>query len=546
MITNPPHYLDNARRVAADRLDAFSDRVHIRWQYFVPPIGVGLLTLLIVPIRDSVSVQNALFLYLLLCFGFALWLGSGPAVLGALLSFLAFNFFLVHPVHTFRVAESDHAVALIAFLGVAIVTGQLVARVRSRTAIAEREQHRTALLYDLNAALIGGVNLESMLNTISAQLVQLYGAASCRIVQRDPSGAMMVRARYPVSLGVAIDRQRDALIQRAMDDGVVVGRSRTSRRVVPARPSRPEAGLMPGDELDTLYVPIRTATQTLGVLEVNGRPGGGRFHQDDEAVLTSFANQAALAVERANLVQQAANAAALAESDAFKTTLLAALSHDLRTPLAVIKASSSALIDDSIDWEPGARDDLMHAIDQEADRLDRLVGNLLDLTRLQGTVLQPNLAWYDISELVSDVVARPEFQRSQHQISVQAPDDLPLLRFDYVQMAQVLINLLENAIKYTPADSTITVGTFRANNRVHLTVADAGPGIAPADLPHVFEAFRRATTDARIPGSGIGLAICKGFTEANGGQITVRSVVGAGTTFTVSLPIDRPGTDDHG
>lgn len=303
---------------------------------------------------------------------------------------------------------------------------------------------------------------------------------------------------------------------------------------------------MPGDELDTLYVPIRTATQTLGVLEVNGRPGGGRFHQDDEAVLTSFANQAALAVERANLVQQAANAAALAESDAFKTTLLAALSHDLRTPLAVIKASSSALIDDSIDWEPGARDDLMHAIDQEADRLDRLVGNLLDLTRLQGTVLQPNLAWYDISELVSDVVARPEFQRSQHQISVQAPDDLPLLRFDYVQMAQVLINLLENAIKYTPADSTITVGTFRANNRVHLTVADAGPGIAPADLPHVFEAFRRATTDARIPGSGIGLAICKGFTEANGGQITVRSVVGAGTTFTVSLPIDRPGTDDHG
>ena len=239
MITNQAHQFGQARRTASARLDAFNNRTHVRWQYLVAPIGVALLTLMIAPFRDNVSVQNALFLYLLLCFGFALWLGSGPAVLGALLSFLAFNYFLVSPIHTFRVADSEHAVALVAFLGVAIVTGQLVARVRSRTAIAEREQRRTALLYDLNAALIGGVTLESMLNTIAEQLVRMYGAASCRIVQRDRSGAMLVSARYPAATSLAVDRQREALISRAMNEGVVVGRSRTSRRVVPARPARP-------------------------------------------------------------------------------------------------------------------------------------------------------------------------------------------------------------------------------------------------------------------------------------------------------------------
>ena len=541
MITNPDHHLHSITRNAIDRIATTGSHVRIRASYLMVSLTVAGLTIAILPFRDTVSVFNALFLYLILCFGLALWLGSGPAVLAAVLSFFAFNFFLVSPVHTFRVADSDHAIALVAYLGVAIVTGQLVARVRSRTEVAEREQHRTALLYEMNATLIGNVTLDAILNTIVAELVRMYGAVSCRMLQPEENGTLTVRARYPESESATIDRQREVLARRAMELGMVVGRNRTNRRLVPARPAQPDAGLLAPTESDALYVPIRSATQTFGVLEVNGRPGGGRFGSEDELVLTSFANQAALAVERAHLVDQAARTAALAESDAFKTTLLAALSHDLRTPLAVIKASSSALLDDSVHWEQQARSELLTAIDEEADRLDRLVGNLLDLTRLQGTVLQPNRAWYDSAELIADVWQRVEGQRADHPIAVRVADDLPLIHIDYVQMAQVLINLLENAFKYTPPGTPITMTAVRIGRVIELSIADTGPGIAASDLPHVFDAFYRATSDHRIPGSGIGLAICKGFVEANGGKIHVRSERDAGTTFVITLPVESTG-----
>ena len=520
-------------------LSALPSTWRLTIRYLAVPLAVALLTVSIVPARDRISVFNALFLYLMLCYALALTAGSGPAVLAALLSFGIFNYFFVPPIHTFRIADSDHAVALIAFLGVAIVTGQLVARVRTRTEVARREQHRTALLYELNAALIGNVTLDAMLATIVERLVRIYGAASCRILRPAEGGALAVSAGFPPPVSPEIERQRSALARRAMDQGAVMGRSRTSRRVVPARGDQPGAGLMADSEFDSMYVPIRTASRTLGVLEVNGRPGGGRFSAEDEQLLATFANQAALAVERASLLEAAARAGALAESDAFKSTLLAALSHDLRTPLAVIKASSSALLDPTVTWDETARSGLLVAIDEEADRLDRPVGNLLDLTRLQGTVLRPNREWYDIAELIADVIQRPPMNQSGHPIEIAIEGDLPSICFDYVQIAQVLTNLIENAIKYTPAGTSITVSARRVVGMIEIAVADTGPGIAPTDVPHLFDPFYRGGTDRRIPGTGIGLAICRGFVEAHGGQIRVRSQVGEGTVFSFTLPIDR-------
>jgi two-component system sensor histidine kinase KdpD len=305
-------------------------------------------------------------------------------------------------------------------------------------------------------------------------------------------------------------------------------------------------GFINRKEQDVLYLPIRTAERTIGVLEVQGRPGGGRFVTEDEQLLTSFANQAALALERTRLTNAAAGAAALAESDAFKSVLLASLSHDLRTPLAAIKASSTALLDSSVAWDDQARSEFLHAIDEETDRLTRMVGNLLDLTRIEGSTLQPIREWYDIAELITDVIDRPGAHRTDHRIETRIEPDLPLAYFDYVKIAQVLANLIENASKYTPLNSTITISARARPGAIEIAVADTGPGIPADDLPHVFDKFYRSTRERRTPGSGIGLAICRGFVEAHGGRIWVESKPGRGATFRFTIPLTIPGARHDG
>jgi two-component system sensor histidine kinase KdpD len=508
--------------------------------------AVTATTIVLLPVRDHLDVLSALLIYLLLCVALALLVGSGPTVVAAVLASLAFNFFFVPPFQTFRVARGDHILALIAFLVIAVVTSQLLARVRTRTEVAVREQRRTMLLYELNSALISDVTLDAILATIVEQVVRIYGAASCLILQSDEAGSLSVSARFPESAPAEIDRQRAAVAAWAMEHGTAAGRGQAVSRVVTPHGARPGAGLMSRAEADVLYLPIRTVGRTIGVLEVTGRPGGGRFRAEDEQLLTSFANQAALAIERARLTRAAAGAQALAESDAFKSTLLAAVSHDLRTPLAVIRASSTALLDTSVSWTDEARSELLHAIDEEAERLNRMVGNLLDLTRLDGSVLHPDREWYDVAELVADVTHRPGLRLAEHPLTLEIEPNLPLVYFDYVQIAQVLANLLENAVKYTPPGTPIIVMARREVDAVEIAVRDTGPGIAASDIPRLFDAFFRAVADRRTPGAGIGLAICKGFVEAHGGRIEVKSTVGAGTTFRFTLPVDQRGDESDG
>jgi two-component system sensor histidine kinase KdpD len=501
---------------------------------------IAATTVALVPVREQLGIPTILLLYLLICFSLALTVGPGASMLAAVLAFGAFNFFFLPPIHTLNVSSSEHLLALFVFLGVTIVTGQLAARVRTRTEVAVREQRRTALLYELNAALIGDVTLDEILATIVQQVVRIYGAAACRILQPDDSGSLALTARFPESAPAGIERQRAAVAQWAMEHGLPAGRGKAGARVVMPHGSRPGAGLMPESDADVLYLPIRSAERAIGVLEVTGRPGGGRFSHDDQQILASFATQAALALERARLTRTAASAQAFAESDAFKTTLLAALSHDLRTPLAVIKASSTALLDSSVDWDEQSRSELLHAIDEETDRLNAMMGSLLDLTRLQGGALRPDRQWYDIAELVADVINRPGLRLADHPLSVEVAPDLPTARFDYVLIAQVLTNLIENAIKYTPPGTPITISARTVPGAIDVAVADRGPGISAADLPHLFDVFYRAPADRRIPGSGIGLAICKGFVEAHGGRLRVESSPGQGATFRFTLPIDEP------
>src|SRR5579884_3812690 len=506
-------------------------------RYLVALLVVACTTAALLPARSALGVLNIGLIYLLVTFALALGFGSGPAAFAAVISFLAFDFFLVPPLYTLSVASASHVLALFVFLGIAIATGQLVARVRTRTEVAIREQRRTALLYELNAALIADVTLDSILATIVERVVHVYGARQCRILlPRDDS--LTVCARFPATAPTGLDRQRQALAAWALERRVPVGQSSAGRRIMQPHGIARVAPLpLPRRDPDVLYLPITTAERTVGVLEVVGKPGGGRFGKDDETLLTSFANQAALALERTRLTDEAARAAALAQSDELKSALLAAVSHDLRTPLAAIKASATSLLDPAVEWDDAARAEFLHAINEESDRLALVVGNLLDLSRIEAGALRPDKQWYDIAELVQDVLGRMASRAAPHPLTPHIEPDLPLACFDYVEISQVLTNLIENAIKYTPPDTPIAVAARLVPGAIEVSVSDRGPGIPPHRVPRIFDKFYRADPRGRIAGTGIGLAISKGLVEAHGGRIWAESEVGTGTTVRFTLPL---------
>jgi len=510
------------------------------YQRYLAAIGTVVVTTgMMLTVRDHLGVLNVSLIYLLLIFVLAAVLGAGAAVIAGLLSFLAFNYFLIPPFYTFLVDRPDHVVALFVYLCIAVVTGNLAARLRTRTEIAVREQQRANLLYDLNAALIGNITLDDILTTIVERVVQVYGAAQCRILlpANDIRDTLRVRARFPTSSPDDIDRQNHAMAQWVMEHRSRAGQGiGTSRVRLPhgRQNSRQHPRQVWGR--DVMYVPIATEDRTIGVLEVAGKPGGGRFRDDDVRLITSFADQAGLALERARLTEEAARVTVLAQSDELKSALLAAVSHELRTPLTAIKASVTSLLDRSVQWNTDSQTEFLQAIDEETDRLTRMVGNLLDLSRIESGALRPDKAWYDVAELLDDVVNRLTNVAVNHVVQIDLEPHLPLACFDYVEIAQVLMNLGENAVKYTSPGTRIVLSARCVSGLLEFAISDTGPGIQPHDVPRLFEKFYRAGASGRVGGSGIGLTISKGLVEAHGGHIWIDSRPGEGTAVRFTIP----------
>jgi K+-sensing histidine kinase KdpD len=392
------------------------------------------------------------------------------------------------------------------------------------------------LLAELNAALIGDVTLDAILARIAERIVTVYGAQGCRVLVRGEDGELRTAAFFPENLGPNVDRTGLSLAEWAMANRIPVGRSGRGGRIV----GQNTGPLASAGDADALYLPVMTNDRIAGVLAVTGRPGTGVFRAEDQQTLMTFVNQAALALERARLSAEAAQAAALTQSDELKSALLAAVSHDLRTPLASIKASVTSLLDNSVEWDAETRQDFLEAIDEETDRLTLMVSNLLDLSRIEGGALRPQKDWYDIDELIVDVRSRLAPRTKGRSLTITVEPDLPLLRFDYVQIAQVLVNLIENAVKHTVDGTAILVSAHQIPEAIEIAVHDDGPGIPPEHQLRLFDKFYRAHAVTAAPGAGIGLAISKGLVEAHGGRIWVESETGSGTTFRFTLPLSAP------
>jgi two-component system sensor histidine kinase KdpD len=286
-----------------------------------------------------------------------------------------------------------------------------------------------------------------------------------------------------------------------------------------------------------LYVPLLASRGPVGVLGIELPSGDGPVAPEQLHLLETFAAQTALAIERAALAEEAQQARLRSETERLRSSLLSAVSHDLRTPLAAITGSASTLVESGDDLDPGTRRELAQGIEDEADRLNRLVHNLLDMTRLESGGIQARKDWHAIEEVVGSALGRMEKALGERQVLIDLPADLPLVPLDPLLVEQALINLLDNAVKYTPTEAPIEIAGSVADGAVSLRIADRGPGFAPDEVERVFDKFYRGGTAAGRSGAGLGLTIVRGIVEAHGGRVVADNRPGGGALFRITLPL---------
>lgn len=501
--------------------------------YAVTVLAVAALTAVLTPARASVGPVNIVLLFLLCVVGIAARWGWGPGLFASAVANLAFNFFFVPPLHTFTVQEPRNVLALAVFLLVAAVTSALLARARAGEDDARRREEETAVLYELSRLIIVQPDTAATLTAICDSVRSTFRVESCAVLLTQ-DGELLPAAwsgRIESAPATAFERRAAA---EAFEQATIVflndPRGRNRPRIVGKAGARDR-------KAPIAFVPLRVGPQMVGVLQVVGRLETSVFTADEIRLLEAFADEAALAVDRDRLLREAGRVQALQETDRLKSALLSAVSHDLRTPLASIKASVSSLLQRDVSWDEQTRREFLTAIDEETDRLTTLVSNLLDLSRIEGGALRPEKEWYDVGELLETVVGRLERSVDDHRLLLAVERDTGEAPLDYVQISQVLTNLVENAAKFAPEGTDIRVTARRRAGEVEIRVSDQGPGIPVEERQRVFDKFYRiARTGPVAPGSGLGLAISKGFVEAHGGSIHVEDADGGGAQFVIRLP----------
>ncbi len=456
------------------------------------------ITLVLLPFRRTFSSATIELVYLLpVLVGTLLW-GLSAGIVAATAAFLAYNYFFISPYYSLRVHRPQDILALLIFLAVAILISQLIGQARAEQTAARARENELAHLYELSAALASQSHLQDLAQALAAHSLETLQAAYTEMyVSGSPPFATHAPAGAP-------------------------------------RPAEPPQAIFA----------LQTARGLLGEVRIwRARP----LDPAEERRLRAFAVQGALALERAALSQAESRAQVSEESDRMKTALLSSVSHDLRTPLATIKASVTSLLSGEVDWDLAARQDLLSAIDEETDHLNHLVGNLLAMSRIEAGALRPNRQWNLLSEIIDGVLAHQRRRLDSRRVALDIPEDLPLVPVDYVQLEQVFTNLIGNSLKYAPPDTTIAISAraLPAENVVQVQVANQGPPVAPEDLERIFDKFYRLTNAERITGTGLGLSICKGIIEAHGGRIWAENLPPQpgkpGFAFHFTLPLSLGG-----
>ena len=482
--------------------------------YTVAVGGTTAATAGLLLFRDSASKTNVVLTFLLVVVAAAAAGGLGPGLAASALGFLAFDFLFLPPYNTFVVDDRQDYLSLGVYLLIALVVSLLVGAVERRRVQAERRERETRTLFELSTSLVAHGGLDDTLEQVARTVRTLFDLAGCAIVLADGDGG----TRLAASDGVVPDQLDERLA------GVSVG------------VRGPAVGDL--EQGRALTVPMRAGETVVGALVVvAGGPDSLGFGEAERRVLATFANQAALAVEQGQRDEERHHADALVETDRLRTALLNSVSHDLRTPLASIKASASSLLDQEVSWDAEQRREFLATIDTEADRLTRLVHNLLDMSRIEAGALDPRPVETSVADLVGPVV-RHARQRSRQRVDTDVPEDLPPVQVDPVRVDQLLTNLVDNARVYAPGGPVAVVARPGAAGEVEIRVIDHGPGIPGPERERVFDQFYRLKAGGKRPGgTGMGLAICRGIARAHGGRLWVETTPGGSSTFVLTLPV---------
>jgi two-component system sensor histidine kinase KdpD len=403
---------------------------------------------------------------------------------------------------------------------VALLTSSLTTRTRTQAVIARKEARTTGELYAFSKKLAGIAKLDDLLWATAHQIASMLKVEVVILTAEGDSVA--VRAGFPPE-----DELDDADLAAARwcwDHNQPAGRG---------------SDTLPGGK--RLFLPLRTGRGVVGVLGINRKAPGPLFAPDERRLLDALADQAAVAIERTRLAEDIDEARVLAETERLRSSLLTSISHDLRTPLASIIGTITSLRSFGKLYDDKTRDEMLATAQEEGERLNRFVANLLDMTRIDSGAVELRREMIDLSDIVGSALQRCGKVLAEHRVAVTLAPDLPMVPLDFVLMEQVLVNLLDNAAKYAPAGTTIEIDGRRENGTVVMEVRDEGPGIPHDDLERIFDKFYRVRSgDRQRAGTGLGLAICRGFIEAQGGTIVAANRADrGGAVFTIRLPIDE-------
>jgi len=476
-------------------------------------LGIGFV------LQQYLNVVNIALVFLTAILISAVTYGLLPSLYACVISVLAYNFFFLPPLYTFTIADPENVVALFFFLIVAVIASNLAARTRNQVVTARDRARTTEELFAFSRKLAGIGKLEDLL---WATVYQIALMLSVRVMLLLPEAdSIAVRAGYPPE--DELDEADLAAARWSWEHNRAAGRG---------------ADTLPGAK--RLFLPLRTGRGPVGVLGIDRDRPGPLLTPDGRRLLDALADQVAVAIERVTLAEDVDRARVQAETERLRAALLTSISHDLRTPLASIIGAMTSLRSYGDAYDKASREELMSTIQSEAERLNRFIGNLLDMTRLESGAIQLNPEMIDASEIIGTALNRASKILVDHRLEIDIDPHLPMLRLDYLLFEQALFNILDNAAKYAPPKSLVRISAHRENGSVVVRVEDEGPGIPPGDLERIFDKFYRVhAQDRQRAGTGLGLAICRGFVEAMGGTITAGNRSKGGGVFTIRIPIEE-------
>jgi|HubBroStandDraft_1064217.scaffolds.fasta_scaffold02886_5 two-component system, OmpR family, sensor histidine kinase KdpD len=488
-----------------------------RLRYLWAALACVAVTLLSIPLAEHFDRSNIVAIFILSVVLVAVRFGRGAAALAAVLSVCSFDFFFVPPRFSFAVSDVQYILTFIIMLAVGLITGQLTAGLRFQARVAGHREERAGSLYEIARDLSGAVQIDQVVRISDESIERTFRASAALLLPNAAGQLTVTSSRAGAALSVDI-----GIAQWAFDKG---------------QPAGFGTDTLPGSEI--LYVPLRAPTHARGVLAVKARNRRLLRIPEQRQLLDTFAALIAIALERVHYVEVAQDALVRMESERLRNSLLAALSHDLRTPLTVLVGLAESLALTKPPLSPQQLESA-EAIQEEARRMSTLVSNLLDMARIESGEVKLNLQWQPLEEVVGSAMSSTREMLKHHLVEVHLPRNLPLVRIDALLIERVLVNLLENASKYTPPGSRITMSAEVVGDQLSVSVSDNGPGLGAGREEAIFQKFTRGERESATPGVGLGLAICRAIVESHQGRIVAAQRPGGGARFTFTLPLGHP------